>query len=119
MGATLKSKKKKKKLMAGLMGENFFILFFQLLPQHVEVPRPGIKPTSSWILVRFISTTAPIRPLAWEPPYAAGAALKRQKTKQTAFNHFLPSALPPILHISIEKLGSGICGLPDSLQQGV
>jgi len=25
---------------------------------------------------------APIRPLAWEPPYAAGAALKRQK-KQT------------------------------------
>ena len=30
--------------------------------------------------------TAPIRPLAWEPPYASGAALekaKRQKTKQT------------------------------------
>ena len=26
--------------------------------------------------------TAPIRPLAWEPPYAAGAALKRQKTKK-------------------------------------
>ena len=24
---------------------------------------------------------APIRPLAWEPPYAAGVALKRQKTK--------------------------------------
>ena len=23
----------------------------------------------------------PIRPLAWEPPYAAGAILKRQKTK--------------------------------------
>ena len=23
--------------------------------------------------------TAPIRPLAWEPPHAAGAALKRQK----------------------------------------
>ena len=30
--------------------------------------------------------TAPIRPLAWEPPYAADAALektKKQKTKQT------------------------------------
>ena len=26
------------------------------------------------------AATAPIRPLAWEPPYAAGAALKRQKT---------------------------------------
>ena len=24
---------------------------------------------------------APIQPLAWEPPYAAGAVLKRQKTK--------------------------------------
>ena len=27
------------------------------------------------------AATAPIRPLAWEPPYAAGLALKRQKTK--------------------------------------
>ena len=25
--------------------------------------------------------TAPIRPLAWEPPYASGASLKGQKTK--------------------------------------
>ena len=29
------------------------------------------------------AATARIRPLAWEPPYALGAALKRQKTKQT------------------------------------
>ena len=28
------------------------------------------------------TATAPIRPLAWEPPYAAGEALKRQKTKK-------------------------------------
>ena len=27
------------------------------------------------------AATAPIRPRAWEPPYAAGAALKGQKTK--------------------------------------
>ena len=26
--------------------------------------------------------TAPIRPLAWEPPYATGTALKRQKDKK-------------------------------------
>ena len=26
------------------------------------------------------AATAPIGPLAWEPPYAVGAALKRQKT---------------------------------------
>ena len=27
------------------------------------------------------AATAPIRSLAWEPPYAAGAALKKKKTK--------------------------------------
>ena len=26
--------------------------------------------------------TAPIRPLAWEPPYATGAALKKKKKKK-------------------------------------
>ena len=26
--------------------------------------------------------TAPIRPLAWGPPYATGAALKKQKEKK-------------------------------------
>ena len=29
-----------------------------------------------------LTATALIRPLAWEPPYAAGAALKRQKNLQ-------------------------------------
>jgi len=28
------------------------------------------------------AATAPIRPLAWEPPYATGATLKGQKDKQ-------------------------------------
>ena len=28
------------------------------------------------------AATAPIRPLAWEPPYVTGMSLKRQKTKQ-------------------------------------
>ena len=28
------------------------------------------------------AATAQIRPLAWEPPYAVGAALKKQKTKK-------------------------------------
>ena len=36
-----------------------------------------------WLRHRPVAT-ALIRPLAWEPPYAAGAALKRQKeTNQT------------------------------------
>ena len=30
--------------------------------------------------------TAPVGPLAWEPPCAAGAALKRQKQKQKPNN---------------------------------
>ena len=28
-----------------------------------------------------LAAVAPIGPLAWEPPYAVGVALKRQKTK--------------------------------------
>ena len=34
-----------------------------------------------WLCCRLVAT-APIRPLAWEPPYAAGVALKGQKTKK-------------------------------------
>ena len=30
---------------------------------------------------------APIRPLAWEPPYAVGVALKRQKDKKEIFSN--------------------------------
>ena len=40
-------------------------------------------PALLWLWCRPVAT-APIRPLAWEPPYAAGAALekaKRQKIK--------------------------------------
>ena len=40
---------------------------------------------SLWLWHR-LAATAPIRPLAWEPPYASGAALektKRQTNKQT------------------------------------
>ena len=36
----------------------------------------------AWMLLwlwRRLAAAAPIRPLAWEPPYAAGATLKRQK----------------------------------------
>ena len=34
-----------------------------------------------WLWHRLVAV-APIRPLAWEPPYAAGVALKGQKTKK-------------------------------------
>ena len=36
-----------------------------------------------WLwLWRRLAAVAPIRPLTWEPPYAAGAALKRQLKKK-------------------------------------
>jgi len=50
--------------------------------------RRGSDPALLWLWCRPVAT-APIQPLAWEPPYAAGAAqeiattttTKRQKTK--------------------------------------
>ena len=38
-------------------------------------------PELLWLWRRPV-VTAPIRPLAWESPYALGAALKRQKRKK-------------------------------------
>ena len=43
--------------------------------------RCGLDPALLW-LWRRLAATAPIRPLAWEPPYAEGVAPKRQKTKK-------------------------------------
>ena len=42
--------------------------------------RRGSNLALLWLWCRP-ATAAPIGPLAWEPPHAAGAALKRQKTK--------------------------------------
>jgi len=47
--------------------------------------RRGSDPALLWLWCR-LAATAPIRPLAWEPPYASGAAqemAKRQKKKKS------------------------------------
>ena len=44
-----------------------------------------LDPHLLW-LWRRLEATALIRPLAWEPPYAAGAALEKNKTKQNNSN---------------------------------
>ena len=47
--------------------------------------RHGSDPAFLWLWSR-LAATAPIRPLAWEPPYAVGAAqemAKRQKKKKS------------------------------------
>jgi len=55
--------------------------------------RRGSDPALLWLWRRPVAV-APIQPLAWEPPYAAGAAqeiattTKRQKTKKKKkFSH--------------------------------
>ena len=43
--------------------------------------RRSLDPTLLW-LWRRPAATAPIRPLAWEPPYVVGAALKKVKRQK-------------------------------------
>ena len=43
--------------------------------------RCSLEPAFLWLWHR-LAATAPIEPLAWEPPYATGAALKIQKKKK-------------------------------------
>ena len=43
--------------------------------------RCGLDPVLVWLWCR-LAATAPVRPLAWEPPCATGTALKRQKKKK-------------------------------------
>ena len=48
--------------------------------------RRSSDPTLLWLWLLWLwcgpAATAPIQPLAWEPPNAAGEALKRQKKKK-------------------------------------
>ena len=46
-----------------------------------------------WLWYRLVAR-APIRPLAWEPPYAAGMALKRHKDKKEKKKGISKSGVP-------------------------
>ena len=41
--------------------------------------------------------TALIRPLAWDPPYAASAALKKQKKKKIVFSNLFVASKDPLM----------------------
>ena len=43
--------------------------------------RHGYEPALLWLWHRLVAITL-IGPVAWEPPYATGVALKRPKTKK-------------------------------------
>ena len=44
-------------------------------------PRCSLELALLWLWCRLWAT-APIRPLVWEPPYAAGVALKKKRKKE-------------------------------------
>jgi len=46
-----------------------------------EGHRLGLDPALLWLWHR-LAATAPIGPLAWEPPYASGTALEKAKRKK-------------------------------------
>ena len=68
-------------------------------------------------LWRRPAATAPIEPLAWEPPYAVGAALKRQKTKKKNWSCGINEVILLLLQFIIVlfdleiRIGSFICAL--------
>ena len=53
--------------------------------------RQGLDLALLWLWSRP-AATALIRPLAWEPPYAAGVAPKKTKNKKAFYQHqiFIP-----------------------------
>ena len=54
-------------------------------------PRLSSDLSLLWLWYRTVAT-APIQPLAWELPYAVGAALKRQTNSPKNHNHDIESA---------------------------
>ena len=56
--------------------------------------RHGSDPELLWLWHR-LAATAPIRPLAWEPPHATGAALEKTNKQKTA--HMTHNKKRPIL----------------------
>ena len=48
--------------------------------------RQGLDPVLLWLWCRP-AAAAPIGPLAWELPYAVGAALKKQKRRRRRENY--------------------------------
>ena len=52
--------------------------------------RHSSDPALLWLWHRP-AAVAPIEPLAWEPPYATGAAIKKKESTLVGRHHFLPS----------------------------
>ena len=82
-----------------------------LSTEQKQSHRHGLDPMLLWLWSR-LAATAPIGPLAWEPPYATGSGPRKgKKTKQNK-NKKLPSEFPSSITSAILFLGSPdrICG---------
>ena len=69
----------------------------------------GCRCGSDLVLLRLwcrLAATALFRPLAWEPPYATGVALKRQKTKKNS----LFRGFSEIWNLIMKRLGHFLIG---------
>ena len=51
--------------------------------------RHGLDPMLLWLCC-WLAATAPIRPLAWESPYATSVALKNQQQKKGYYKQLHP-----------------------------
>ena len=58
--------------------------------------RRGSDPVLLWLWHRLVAT-APIQPLAWEPPYASGAALEKPKKAKKKYK-IKPKLANPQVH---------------------
>ena len=63
--------------------------------------RQGLDLAWLWL---WPAATALVQPLAWEHPYAAGVALKRQKKKVICYEKYILAAIP----IKKKKEGTNI-----------
>ena len=70
--------------------------------------RHGSDPTLLWLWCRPVAT-APIGSLAWEPPYAAGAAPeKAKKTKKTKTKNKTKKRMAPMKETQMTNAAEGM-----------
>ena len=77
--------------------------------------RLGLDPVLLWLWCRLVAT-APIRPLAWEPPYAAGADLEKAKRQKDKKKKIVRTSMCNLIRSGhgkrVDFSGQGELGLP-------
>ena len=66
-------------------------------------PAQWVKDPALLWLWRRPAATAPIHPLAWEPPYAVGVALKKRGRRKKHFQGFIAQLATDTFHFSLDQ----------------